>query len=257
LLKKYRFFLAVFIISIIPFLQIIPLDLTVADRWFYIPLFGFLGLIGVIYEFYSKRITQKKYLRIGIVSLIILVLLFFSFRDLIRSNDWANSLSICQHDEQINTQSYLLEYCLANELYNTKEYTQAKNHAKKAVILYPQYFLSWYTLGKIEYAQNDKVNAQGAFEKTLTLNDFNYGSEELSLILVYENKPQKARDIAKKYLKRMPNSAQLWYALALADYRLGKKEEAITAAKNAYTLEPTPITYKVYYRLSKNLSISF
>ena len=257
LLKKYVFFLAVFIISILPFLQIIPLDLTVADRWFYIPLFSFLGLIGVIYELYSKGILQKKYLRIGGVSIIILILLFFSIRDVTRNNDWANSFSICQHDEQINTQSYLLEYCLGNELYNIKEYNQAKLHTQKAVSLYPQYFLSWYTLGKIEYAQNDRSNAQRAFEKTLSYNDFGYGSEELALILVYEKNPKEARAIAQKYLKRMPNSAQLWYALALADYKLGLKEEAISAAKNAYILEPTPITYKVYYRLSKNLPISF
>jgi tetratricopeptide (TPR) repeat protein len=255
-LKNYIFFFALFIISIFPLVQIFPLDLTVADRWFYLPLFGFLGLVGVIYEFYSKRIVSQMYFKIGGILFIILLLLFFSVRDYIRNNDWASSISLCQHDEQINTQSYLLEYCLSNELYNINHYQQAKIHAQKAVTLYPHYFLSWYTLGKIEFAQNDKIDAKDAFEKTLSYNDFGYGSEELALDLVYMKQPQAAKSIAQRYLKKKPDSAQLWYALALADYKLGNKEEAVSSAKKAYTLEPTPITYKFYYRLSRNLSIS-
>jgi len=150
-----------------------------------------------------------------------------------------------------------LEFCIANELYNKKDYNLAKIHALKATELYPRYFFSWYTLGKIYYAVGENDAAMLAFEKTLALNDFALGSGELSLLLVYEKKPVEAKNVTQKYLKKLPNSTELWYATALAEYLLGNKSEATAAAQKAYSLEPSAITEKVYFRLSNNLPISF
>jgi tetratricopeptide (TPR) repeat protein len=255
--KEYIFFLFILIVSVAISMQIIPLDFTVADRWFYMPLFGLLGLLGICYESFLGKLLQKKSLRKGLLIILVLLFMFYIYKDVTRNTVWVNNLTLCGHDLQINPQSYLLQYCYANELYNIKEYKLAEPHALKAVELYPKYFLAWDTLGMIYYSLGDRTAAQTAFTKTVALNDFGYGSDELALVLVYKNQPEEARYITRKYLRFSPNSGQLWYAQALANYKLGDKKDAVTDARKAYILEPVPLLYKVYYRLNKNLPIDF
>lgn len=254
--KEYIFFLCILTVSLSISLQIIPLDFTVADRWFYMPLFGLLGLFGICYETSAKQYIHKSSQKL-IVAVIVLILLLFTYKDITRNTVWASNIILCGHDLQTNPQSYLLQYCYANELYNIKKYKPAERHAQDAVILYPRYFLAWETLGEVYYAVGDKPDAQKAFEKTLSLNDFGYGSQELALVFVYEKMPRQAIHIAKTYLKETPNASELWYALALSYYELGLKNNSIIAAKNAYILDPIPLTYKVYYRLSKHMPLTF
>ena len=72
-----------------------------------------------------------------------------------------------------------------------------------------------------------------------------------------KKKPLQAVKIVQTYLNTTPDAAELWYALSLADYELNKKSDSITAAKEAYILEPSALTYKVYYRLERHLPLTF
>lgn len=257
-LKFYAFFLIFFALSFGLVMQLFPLDLTVADRWFYMPLFGLLALGGIIYDSLQGRYIKSKKTKIIILILISSLLIFYGIRDIIRNTNWVDSYTLCNHDVHINTKSYILEFCLANELYNRKDYKNAEVHAKKAVDLYPEYFYSWYALGKASFENNHRAKAKEAFKKALQYNEFALGSQELALIYVYEKNTIEARNITTKYLKQLPNSAQLWYALALINYTDGNYNEATAAARRAYELSPSsPIIEKVYIRLQNNLPLKF
>lgn len=255
--KAYLFFLFIVVISLGISMQIVPLDFTVADRWFYIPLFGLLGLFGIWFDVYCKHFLQNNLLKKYLLIVVIMILIFFMYKDFTRNTVWVSNIILCGHDLQSNPQSYLLQYCYANELFIRKNYKPAILHAKEAVKLYPDYFLAWDTVGESYYALGDTHDAQTAFEKTLSLNDYGYGSQELALVYAYENKPKQAIKIVQTYLKITPKAAELWYAFALANYEQGRENEAITAAKEAYLLEPVPLTYKVYYRLERHQPLTF
>lgn len=255
--KTYLFFLCFFVLNLGLVLQLFPLDLTVADRWFYMPVVGLLGMAGLLYDVVSKKIHKHKQVSIIVIIFVCMLLTYFGIRDSIRNTNWVDNFTLCQHDAQINTTSYILEFCLSNEYYNRQDYKNAELHAQKALALYPEYFLSWYTLGKAYYANNEKEKARDAFSQSLKYNDFALGSEELALIYVYEKNTKKAREVTRKYLPKLPYSAQLWYALALTEYIDGNAPQATQAAQKAYELQPTPLTEKVYYRLKNNLPISF
>jgi len=49
----------------------------------------------------------------------------------------------------------------------------------------------------------------------------------------------------------------LWLILALSDYRLNIKDEALSAAKNAYILAPSDQTYYVVTKIQAGQPIDF
>ena len=256
-LKEYLFFFSVLLLGVGIVSQIFPLDLTVADRWFYMPLFGILGMIGIILKNYSKSLKSFYLTRTTSIVLVVILLSLYAIISFSRTLNWSNSYTLCSHDVKVNTKSYILEYCTSSELYNRKEYDKAQMHALNAINLYPGYFLSWYTLGNSYYALGNSKKAEEAFHKTLEFNEFGLGSQELALILAYNKDVEGVKKLTSKYLKILPNSSELWYALALAYYQEGNQEKAVEASEKAYKLEPTPITLKLYTRLKNNLPINF
>ena len=57
LFKVYLFFVLWFILGLLPHIQILPLDGAVAPRWFYLPIVGLLGIIGIALQ---ELIKNKK-----------------------------------------------------------------------------------------------------------------------------------------------------------------------------------------------------
>ncbi len=93
-LPSYLFFLCWFFIGLGLYLQFIALDMTVAERWFYLPMIGLLGLIGVIVH-YLKLDSKKNYL---ILFLAVLVIIILSLRTMVRNADWFNGATLNSHD---------------------------------------------------------------------------------------------------------------------------------------------------------------
>lgn len=63
---QYLFFSLWFFIGLGFHLQLFPLDQTVADRWFYFPGVGFLGMLGITMVVFSETIRKKE--NIGVLS---------------------------------------------------------------------------------------------------------------------------------------------------------------------------------------------
>jgi len=82
-----------------------PLDMTVADRWFYFPIIGLLGLIGI----FSNRLTHKKIIKNIIISLISVYIVLIATKTIIRNTDWFNEYTLYTHDLKIESQSFDLE----------------------------------------------------------------------------------------------------------------------------------------------------
>jgi len=59
--KAYLFFSLIFILGISLHLQIFPLDLTVSNRWFYLPFFDLLGMLDTWLKKLPNNLTLWKY----------------------------------------------------------------------------------------------------------------------------------------------------------------------------------------------------
>ncbi len=234
----YMFFLCWFLIGIGIHLQLIPLDMTVADRWFYIPFAGFLGVVGVGMQYCLKN---KKILYIGMS----IIICFLAIRTMIRNTNWVDRVTLYSHDADI-TQSYELEANLTDELIDAKKYDEAFIHAKKSIDLMPLDY-NTYNLGALYEIEKNISLAKKYYYQSLVSRS-NPLPGHIHILAIYQgvgefaafyDSPQTSVHVLTTAIKDYPYDATLWMYLAVAEYKAGDQKSAEMASAKAVLLSPT------------------
>ena len=203
--KLFNFFFFWFIISLLPHLQIIPLNMTVAERWFYLPMVGLLGMIGVVVEEEFYRIPRSL---VMILIGTVLVLLFS--RTIIRNQNWKNELTLFSHDGKEKNISFDLENNLGVALFRSGNADQAEIHIKRSTELAPYWWVNWNNLGAIYERKGDFEKAESFYKKSLERGNYYLAYENYTGILIRQKKYQEAKEfLEKKGLIILPNNEKL------------------------------------------------
>lgn len=211
--RPYIFFALWFVFGIAPYLQIIPLDMTVADRWFYVPIVGLLGMIGIVIE-------TIKFSRVGkIVGLMLagIIIVLFGARTVMRNANWHDGITLFTHDAQINPDSFDIHVKLAADLMTANRYDDAMAEAKKAVALNPDDLMSLGTLSLLYIHDKEPQQAIVYLTKLLTLYPTNYqGITNLIYAYLLVGNTQEANKYALQGLKIYPNDESLLMFLRMS-----------------------------------------
>ena len=250
--KIFAFFLIWYLAGIAMLSQIFPLDMTVADRWFYFPIVGLLGMLGVV-------ITRIKKIFI-VFPVVILILL--SVRTIIRTYDWKNALTLYQHDAPIYD-NYDLENYLGYELAAVNLKTEALEHFIRASQLLP-HDTNLYNIGSIYEQLGDYPNAILYYNRALNIKDKYLNHEQvrilaftgLTRLMVLHNDPQEVLPYLQKATSEFPQNGTFWSFLALTEYKLNHRDLALSAASKAKDLLPNPSTAKLYNLILNNKEIN-
>lgn len=153
LFKLWLFFFIWFIFALGFHLQLFPLDMTVADRWFYSATVGLMGMIVLPFKI--------KWVLVGIV---ITILSIFSFK---RELDWHDGLTLYSRDIQKSQNVFDLENNLGVELYRVNRKDEAKIHFEKSAELLPKWWTSWNNLGVIYEDEGDFEKAEEYYRQSM------------------------------------------------------------------------------------------
>ncbi len=248
---NFIFFLAWFVLGLLPHLQIIPLEMTVATRWFYFPIIGLLGMFGVVLSSYKNA---NKYKCVWLIILIVIVG-SLSIKTFIRLGDWKNALNLYSVDSK-TTKSYLLEHSLGYELMELKRMPEAFDHLLLSVDYYQTPF-NTNSLGVYYYKVGNNNNAERWFEKSISNGDYFLAYQNLANLLLEKEDYKKASVVLKKAIKIFPKNAKFYHQLSVAEYKNGNRERAFEAAAEAFNLSPTDENEYVFHRLleGKDLNI--
>lgn len=208
LFKTYIFFLIWFLIGMGFYMQIIPLDTTVADRWFYFPIVGLLGIFGCLITYFLAK-TKNIWLQRIVTTLFVCVIVLFAARTIVRTFNWNNDYTLCSHDTMINKDSYILELCMGNEYRLLKKYNLAIYHLKKSIALYPTYYPAMDYLALTYDDEGNYTKAIEYYMDTLSNNEWGDGADMLATLLVYHGKSQLAEKISRDNLKTASQCATL------------------------------------------------
>lgn len=249
--KLALLFFVWFIIGLIFHLQIIPLDLTVADRWFYFPIIGLLAIIGL----FINTLTFNRRGKTALFFLVIILLLTLSVRTMVRNTNWLDESTLIVHDEKIDNKNYFMEVFYSNYLIKNNKYDEALPRLRRAISLYPRGMIPWNSLGVIYLNKGEYPKAKDAYLKSIALGN-NIAYENMAWLLISHGNINEARDFIRKSNSKYPDEAKLWYYRILVEYKLNNYDEALNAAKKNYLLTQDQNSYNIYLHLQQKLPIN-
>lgn len=254
-LGHFCFFAIFFLLSFAIAWQIIPLDMTVADRWFYMPMIGLLGICVVLLN--ALKLTSDVLKRL-LLTLAVILILGYSIRTVIRNEDWKDGITLYSHDRFVSSQSFDIYNLLGNSYLSLHQYDKAETYLKKSLTFGPDYWITWEGLGE-SYANTGHIKeAINAFSKAIAIND-RYYPAYLNLVKVsyYTNRLSETNDfLVTKALIKYPYDPYFWSVKAAIDYRLGDKQKGVMEMQKAYDLSKQPFYLNFLKLMNDNQDIS-
>lgn len=222
-------------------LQLFPLDMTVAERWFYFPQVGLLGmLLTLVWLFKTKLESKVKNISKIITGIWLIVFVLLSLRSIRRNYTWKDSLTLYQHDSQYNNQAFDLSNNYGVALYREGKLNQAKQQFEKSTQIAPYWWTNWNNLGAIYEQEGDLEQATRYYQKSVENGDYYLAYLNLAQILIKRESYQQAQDfLTKQALPRYRQNPQLWDLLFMAALKTDDPSLARQALQNALKLEPT------------------
>lgn len=232
-------------------LQIFPLDMTVADRWFYLSQVGFLGMTASI-----LTIDNRKWKKIfGLLAIFGILLL--SARTIRRNMDWKNGLTLFGHDITLAGESFDLQNNYGVELFRTGNLEQAKIHFEKSTQLAPFWWTNWNNLGVTHQREGDIDKAGVAYQKAIDNGDYYLAWENLAFIKLNQEDNLATENFLAKGLSKLPMNENLLIAMSMVKQKLGKSDEAVYFAQRAYQITPSPRNGYILQKLIAGEEIQF
>ena len=208
----FLFFFLWFLIGLLPHLQLIPLNMTVAERWMYFPMIGLLGMIGTMLSKlqiinHKSQINFKSQIKSKTIFIFIISLFFV--RSFTRALDWRNGLSL-YGSTITRTSSFDMQNNMGVELFRVGKYKEAKKYFEISTHLAPYWWVNWNNLGAVYEREQNFSKAQECYERAIHNGQYVLAYENLAKILVLHGKDkQKAEAFLKKALEIFPDDTNL------------------------------------------------
>ncbi|MBL7084594.1 MAG: tetratricopeptide repeat protein [Candidatus Omnitrophica bacterium] len=199
-----------FVISLLPFLNMVPLNATCAEHWLYLPAVGFWAL-GVTLSVRFFRQSSEKFKKI-ILTFSCFLLLFYCVRTIMRNFQWRNPLALYAHDLKYSPNSFLLHNNLGVELFRWGRIDEAGREFEAAIQISPHYATSRNNLGVVLENQGKIDEAIVEYQAAIELNNYILAFGNLNRIYLKLNQPGKAAAILEKGKQLYPQISP-WHHL--------------------------------------------
>lgn len=244
-------------LTLLPVLNLIPIGTLMAERFLYIPSFGFTLVAGWVI---TRGLESSRRIWVFWTAFFLLFLsVGYALQTTERNRDWRDAKSLWQQTVQVSPNSpgahnnlgvvYLLEGDLSSAL----------QEFHIALRLKPDYPMAYMNIGLILERQGDFDEAIRYHQKALAL-DPAYAEAHLNLGVVYFKKGWIAQAIAEQQeaLRLRPHFAQAHSHLGLSYLQKGWLKAALEEQEKALSLDPFSREIRtnlglVYYRLGRFL----
>jgi protein O-mannosyl-transferase len=240
--KIITFIISWFFITLIPFSNILPLRIIMAERYLYLPSFAFCLLIGIlINQIYNlKQINRSKLMAI-ILSIILIA--SFSIVTIKRNTDWKDDMTLWKKTVNTSPLSSEAHDNLGFSYERAGDIDKAINEFKKSVELNPSNYKAYTNLGT-SYAQKENLELATVYlEKAIGIEPYYKAYNYLGLVYARQGRFNESIVSFKNAIKLNPDFDEAYYNLGIIyeyteQYNLAKEE-----FKKAYALNPKDSTY--------------
>ncbi len=239
--KKNIVFFSVFwfFITLLPFSNIIPIQVFMAERYLYVPSIGFTLLFAyLIYNIYNLKIFNQKTKKIVAIIFLTLLLSFYAGRSIVRNNDWENNLTLWTKTVETNPFNSRAHDNLGFTYDHLGQKEKAFAEFQTAVELMPSNFRALSNLGAA-YGQRGGYNKSITFlQKALQINPLHYKTyDKLGLVYFEIEDDKKAIESFEKAVEINPRYAKAYNDLGTVYGRIGEFNLALENFKKALSLD--------------------
>ncbi len=203
--------------------NLVPLDMTVANRWFYFPQIGLLGMLVFVWQNFAATYSVMNRIFIPVSLSIIMI---FGTRTVLRNFDWADNVTLYSSDLKNDPLNFYLENNLGATLYKLTDKTGAETHLLNSVKLYQSWFPPFKNLGHLYFYQKNYEKAEKYYQKAMRLGSYdatvytNYAK-----ILSLKKEYKLAYDLLTSYLNYFPDNRDFLITLVFLSNKLGLKDK--------------------------------
>lgn len=241
--KNKIIFFAVFwfFITLLPFSNVFPLQNFMAERYLYVPSFGFSLLASylliAIFNHDFKNIKIKKIVRYGIVVFIVLLLGFYVFSTVNRNSDFKDNLTLWSRTVETNPNNSRAHDNLGFTYDRLGDKEKALEEFRIAVELQPGNYKALANLG-VAYAKLGFYNESIiTLKKSIKIKNFYKTYDKLGLVYVELGMAENAIESFKEAIRIKPRYAKAHNDLGTVYGRIGEFDLALFEFNEAIRID--------------------
>jgi tetratricopeptide (TPR) repeat protein len=227
-----------FFITLFPVYNLIQIYNPFAERYMYIPLWGFCLVISIFLETLLRRISFSW---AGILRVFIIVSVAgaCSLITINRNRDWKDSYTLWTKTLEVEPDSFRAHGNLAR-VYQKRGMIDASMRAvKKTLALNPKDHKAYYNLGVVLGEQGFVAEAVSAYQKTIAINPrFKDAHFNLGTIYKAQNRLEAAKQAFKKIVEIDPDDIEARNNLGVIYAMQGKLDAALVEWQQVIALDP-------------------
>lgn len=199
----YSFFILYFIITLSIFTNIVvPSGTAMAERFLFTPSLAYCILLPIgFFEFQKRSKPITKSLK-STQYVILVLILFFGIKSVVRSQEWKNNFTLFKADIENAPKNARMNYWLgleykaeAGKAKSQKEFsalmTQSEKYLMESIKIYPKYRLGMYNLGVLYMETRRSYKAQKVFKAVIKQYPNDLNSLNNLGVLLFNNKDFK------------------------------------------------------------------
>jgi len=170
-------FLGVVGVGLIPVNNVmLALASTLREHWFYLPLVGILGCVGLGLSQWMEGdfYRQNPWVARVAFGLGCVVVLGLSGATYMRNLDWKDPIRFFTHDIQHEPKGFILYNNLGVEYFRRGDYEQARTQFYRSIMTSPsqRYGIAYNNLGAVYLRYGDLERAEALFRKSIALSNY-------------------------------------------------------------------------------------
>jgi tetratricopeptide (TPR) repeat protein len=227
-----------FFITLLPVYNIIPLFNPLAERYLYIPLFGFCLVVAATMSMAAKRMPGKM-ITVFTLLVVFIIVIFYATITINRNRDWRDGYSLWTQTLKTSPDSVKAHGNLARVYMDRGLVEKSLREIKKTIGLNPKGYKAYYNLGVLLAKQGLFADAVRAYKKAIEKNPA-YDNAHFNLANLYKEQNMLA-EAAQEYQKTVQldgqdvearNNLGVIYAIR------GNLEDAVSQWEKVLEIEP-------------------
>lgn len=241
------FFMVWFFILLFPTANIIlPLGVSIAPHWLYLPAIGgFSILAAYLVKLVDAKRGRERFLIAGIIAI---VLFFYGWVTLSHNSKWRDNTTLYLHELKYSPDDCILHNNLGNEYRRKGLYSEAEQEFQRSIALNPKYPLAYNNLGLVYLEQGFLEKAINSFQQAAGLRpDLPQIFINLGRTYQKQGRTESALASFRQAIEANPLHAPAYHHLGVLLAGLERRPEAIHCYQRA--IEVNPLFIPAYYNL--------